>query len=405
MIGEITFDKSSKDMNLFLYSVYLIGKYGTNYEIRRNFHQPCFVELMADYTESKAYKLKDGKEIEERTLFNKSLYAQYYGFIDRRKNNEKKELLRLTTRGKILYELIECDEEKGSCCIKEGNQYILQDLIWDSIVYDSFGKNNDGAQTSCTDIDAPKVIFRVIFDLGFATNEEIFYVLFSLNRGDKGNLKITKTYQQLIQEIKDNREKDNYDYSSFFNANGLKNKVGDSKVIDILSDPVIGILNKVYDRGLIFNYLSNNCNRFKDEDANKFSCWYSPQTLVLYFKSLATTTGWLKQTILNKHNDNDNAVWLDLSQLSSTQLCAKLATSAIEAQKDPSRNITVVLTCDNEDELTSKLGHMVALLRRVDDYTSIEHGSSTSTIVEPSLGNVEIRFPSNFNFISLIKEN
>ena len=71
MIGDLTFDKSSKDMNLFLYSIYLIGKYGTNNEIRRNFYTPCFIERMADFTGSNPYKIKDGKFIEERTLFNK----------------------------------------------------------------------------------------------------------------------------------------------------------------------------------------------------------------------------------------------------------------------------------------------------------------------------------------------
>lgn len=402
MIGEITFDKSSKDMNLFLYSIYLIGKYGTNYEIRRNFHTPCFVELMASFTGSQAYKIKDGKEIEERTLFNKSLYAQYYGFIDRRKNTEKKEVLSLTTRGHVLYNIIECNEEEGTCRIKEGQEYILQDLMWDSILYDSFGKNNDGAQTSHTDIDAPKVIFRVIFDLGCATNEEIFYVLFSLNKGDKGTLSINKTYNQLLDEIRLNRENDKYDYSSFFSANGLVNKVGDSKVIDILADPMVGIISKAEDRGHVFNYLSNDCIRFK-EDSDKFQCWYNPHTLILYFDSIDTTKNWLKQTILNKHKESDNAVWIDLSSFNEVQLRAKIAKAIQEAQSDESKKITVILTCENENELTSKLGDMVSLLKRINNYLAPLHGTSESSITESSLGNKEVRFPNNFNFVSLIK--
>lgn len=402
MIGDLTFDKSSKDMNLFLYSIYLIGKYGTNNEIRRNFYTPCFVERMAEFTGSNAYKIKDGKLIEERTLFNKSLYAQYYGFISRKKSYDNKEILFLTERGKIIFNCIECDEEDGVCKIKDGCQSIFQDLIWTSIKFDSFGKNNDGAQTSHTDIDVPKTIFRTIFDLGYASNEEIFYVIFSLNKGDDGQLKINKSYNSILSEIISNRENNIYSYSDFFIKNGLRNKVNDSKVIDILSDEKIGIIEKKESEGVIFNYLSNSCNRFL-ADKDIFECWYNPHNILLHTGNINATKYWLKQSILNSVIDNTFISWIDLSVIENASVLKSLLLNSIEkANSIIDKNHYVILISQNEDELETKMDSFVNLLKRIDRYDSDEHGQSEESIIDSN--GIEIIFPSNFQFIAIIKE-
>ena len=50
------------------------------------------------------------------------------------------------------------------------------DLIFESVIFDSFGKNNSGAEQSNTDVEPPKVIFKTLLELGKATAEEISYV-------------------------------------------------------------------------------------------------------------------------------------------------------------------------------------------------------------------------------------
>lgn len=389
MIGKLTFDKSSKDMNLFLYSVYIIGKYGVNNEIRRNFDDPCFIVHMADFIGTNAYNA-DGRE--ERTVYNKSLYAQYYGFIER-KQYDGEEYLCLTKRGKILYSILDLDFVNKQCKIKPNYQSVFQDLIWNSIVYDSFGKNNDGAQTSKTDIDVPKVIFRVIFDLGFATNEEIFYVLFSLNRGDDGRLNIQKQYNGLIEEIITNRQNRYYDYSDFFAEKGLTNKVSDSKVIDILADPVIGIINKVEEGGIVNNYISNNCERFK-QDSNLFECWNNPHNLILH-SALKNAEIWLSNTILNKSRDINNSTTIILEEATQEALISELANIVNRAKANIPKVFTVVITTKSEDELANKMGSFISLLARRNDFVSTKHGFS----IDPVSG---IEFPSNFNFIAII---
>ncbi len=397
MIGKITFDKSSKDMNLFLYSVYIIGKYGVNNKIRRNFDTPCFIEHMANYIGTKAYN-DDGRE--ERTVYNKSLYAQYYGFIERIQE-QREEYLSLTKRGKILYNILELDPINNRCYINPNNQIIFQDLIWNSILFDSFGKNNDGAQTSKTDIDVPKVIFRVIFDLDFATNEEIFYVLFSLNHGDNGKQNIHKSYEELIDEIKKNREHLIYDYSDFFLEKGLKNKVEDSKVIDILADPLIGIINKVEEGDVVNNYLSKNCERFKS-DSNLFDCWNAPQSLILYSKK-ENAEIWLSNTLLNKSSDLNNSLAILSDKYTKEKLQAELARFVNKAVADSKTNFTVIITSTSEYDLVLKLGPFTDLLKRHIAFENPDHGFSINAI-EDYKGS-SVRFPSNFNFIAIITSN
>ena len=408
MIGDITFDKSSKNMSLFLYSIYIIGTYGTDFSIRRNFFNPCFVEHMAKFTNSKAYKIKNGNTIEERTLYNKSLYAQYYGFIERKKDKSGKELLCLTTRGKIIYNFIECDEVKRICKLKDGSLRLFQDLIWDSILFDSFGKMNDGAQDSKTDIDAPKVIFRTIFDLGHATNEEIFYILFCLNRGDSASLKIDLKYEDLLEIIKRNREKGRYDYSDFFSRNRLTNKVSDSKVIDILADPSISLIEKSQQNQITFNYLSKDCDRFLD-DKYCFNCWYVPHNFIFHSRSLEKVTIWLHQTILNKSKDSDNCIWLNSRDFDEKLYRKELVKSVnlaynLKHRTNPNKtqNVFLITICKNEDELERLLGPFTDLLLRKDDYTSDRSGESAQFVSDPLIGADNICFPSNFNFIAII---
>ena len=398
MIGDLTFDKSSKDIGLFLYSIFLIGKYGNDGVIRRNFSNPCFVQIMADFMGVNPYKKSEGRWIEERTCFNKSLFAQYYGFIDRDYDIERKELLCLTERGRILYKHIICDEENKKCYLEDSAITIIQDLMWNSILYDSFGRNNEGAQTSKTDVDAPKVIFRLLFDLNNATNEEFFYVLFSLNGGDKGTLEIDKDYHDLIEVIKTNRADNKYDYSPFFNQHHLNNKVNDSKVIDLFSDPQIGIIEKYTDRGLVFNRLSRSCDRFL-EDKQLFECWYNPHSLVLHTANVGNTRLWLQQSILNKNIDRRKSIWIDIPRQNHETTRSQL----LKAINNAMGNKTyVILMSNSETELVEALGPFVDLIKRKNNYTDVFHGWSEKSI---SYNNSSgIQFPYNLQFVAIIKD-
>ena len=142
MIGKLTIDKSSMNMSYFLYTVLIISKH--NGMVSRK----TFVEEMASFVGVPA--VKDGKE--NRTAYNKSKMVRYFGFADVVIGSSNEQYLVLTNRGKILIDYIKDNGEK----IDSENRYSILpecrskfvDLIFESVIFDSFGKNNSGAEQS-----------------------------------------------------------------------------------------------------------------------------------------------------------------------------------------------------------------------------------------------------------------
>ena len=401
MIGRLTFDKSSQDVSLLLYSVYLINEYGHNGVIRRNFDRNSFVDRMADFMHETAYK--DGKEI--RTIFNKSLYAQYYGFIDRLDDSEGKECLRLTSRGKKLLPFIEMESTRNGyrCFIAEENRRFVQDLIWESVLFDSHGKHNNGAQTSNTDVDPLGVIFQTIMTLGYASNEEIFYVLYSLNNGDEGRLNINKTYAQLINEIKQNRDTGDLDYSEIFEDWGVTNRVNDAKVINIFTDSNFSILVKrTGDNDIEYNYIDDSCQRF-------FSFYRlvagitQPKQYLLYSKSLNNCLSWINDSLLGRMGDTKPVLQIIDKEVSPEGLDAAFRRVLTKAQSNPDSDYYISVVAESETALKSVMGHLSSSFARVNDLPSRQNGYS-KVVLDAARGSQMI-FTPNFNIIPIIKTN
>ena len=167
MIGKLTIDKSSMNMSYFLYTVLIISKH--NGLVSRK----TFVEEMAAFVGVPA--VKDGKE--NRTAYNKSKMVRYFGFADVVSGSSNEQYLVLTNRGKILIDYI---KDNGDKVISENRYSILPecrskfvDLIFESVIFDSFGKNTSGAEQSNTDVEPPKVVFKTLLELERATADEI----------------------------------------------------------------------------------------------------------------------------------------------------------------------------------------------------------------------------------------
>ena len=91
MIGNLTIDKASMNISYFLYSIKLIFDNGG--KISRG----DFIIKMASFI-GLPPTTDDGKE--NRTPYNKSKLPRYFGFIDVIKDENKKDVLVLTNRGK-----------------------------------------------------------------------------------------------------------------------------------------------------------------------------------------------------------------------------------------------------------------------------------------------------------------
>lgn len=200
MIGKLTIDKSSMNLSYFLYTIIII------YEKGGKISRHDFVNEMAKFVGVSAFQ----NNKENRTAYNKSKLPRYFGFVDIILDEKELNYLVLTHRGRILVDYISdagdgvAPSERFYISLKHKKDFI--DLIFDSVIFDSFGKNNSGAEQSNTDVEPPKVVFKTIQELGNATAEEICYVMFGLNRGE------FDSFEEAINKVKDNRSKYIYDY-------------------------------------------------------------------------------------------------------------------------------------------------------------------------------------------------
>ena len=131
--------------------------------------------------EQKPYKYVESGA--HRTQYNKSKWPRYFGFIDiKSKNNDT--YLVLTKRGQLLDEIISIKEEDGvfTYYVEDDNKKEFSRLIVESILYGTFGKNNAGAETSNTDIELPKIIFKAILLLGKVSSSEVLFIAFGMNK-------------------------------------------------------------------------------------------------------------------------------------------------------------------------------------------------------------------------------
>ena len=155
MIGNLTVDKASLNLSYFLKSIKIISDSGG--KILRS----DFVEEMAAFMQT--YATKDGKE--NRTPYNKLKQVQYFGFSDIEKNDSGNWLC-LTRRGEILATLIyeDCNEENPEkrFYLKPENLDVVRKLFIYDILYNSYGRNNCGADQSKSDTEPPKIIIKLL---------------------------------------------------------------------------------------------------------------------------------------------------------------------------------------------------------------------------------------------------
>ena len=174
MIGNLTIDKASMNISYFLKTIRIIAD--NNGRVSRG----DFVRQMADFIGAPASI--GGKE--NRTPYNKSKLPRYFGFVDIEKTATQSFLI-LTNRGNRLANYILENAEAPAdqrYTINPENREDFINIIFESVIFGSFGKNNCGAEQSNTDVEPPKIVFKTLLELGRATAEEICYVMFALNK-------------------------------------------------------------------------------------------------------------------------------------------------------------------------------------------------------------------------------
>lgn len=415
MIGNLTIDKASMNLSYFLYTIYIIDMYGGRIS-RRD-----FVKEMADFTGVSAQK--NGKE--NRTPYNKSKLPRYFGFVDTEADDEEGNFLVLTNRGRLLSKFImektDVDDAANKYCIRPENKSDFVDLIFDSVIFDSFGKNNCGAEQSNTDVEPPKIVFKTLLVLGKATAEEICYVMYGMNRG------LFHSFEDAIDKVKTNRAALKYDYSDTMEEWGITNIVNDCKIINIFTDDNIGLLysEKDTENEKTYYYLSKSISGAHIKQIETLDTIYQPLKLLAYTDGNdATVNAWLNDTVLSRVSNDSFIYRYDVENLDtpfcseegtySQRLFEQALTKAFQFEK---KNVYLILEHLKEDKITGLFGQYATLLKRVNDLSSQRHGWSEETLwnldfykylienskfAKQELSYGDIQIPSNLHIIGTI---
>ena len=418
MIGKLTIDKSSMNMSYFLYTILIIAKHNGAVSRKK------FVEEMASFVGVPA--VKDGKE--NRTAYNKSKMVRYFGFADVVIKNTNDQYLVLTNRGKLLIDYIKDNGEK----IDSENRYSILpecrgdfvDLIFESVIFDSFGKNNSGAEQSNTDVEPPKVVFKTLLELGKATADEICHVLYGLNRG------VYQSFDEAIEAVKQNRARD---YTKLNEEWGITNIAGDCKIIDIFTDSNIQLIAEERDEetGKRYYRLSATLGEAHRKQIQQISAVYQPVRMFTYSNANADELSqWVGSAVLGRVSDKGQVVRFDWTSISTTKFCSLAGASfepcvferaVLTAYNNERKNIYLVLRDVNESDFFSTISRYSSLLKYVDEFVSSKHGWSENELEDPSfhqflirnssnarrvLGRNKVQLPSNLHIVgSIIMSN
>ena len=386
MIGNLTIDKASMNISYFLYTIRIISLNGGRIS-RRD-----FVNQMADFIGVSAQK--NGKE--NRTPYNKSKLPRYFGFVDIATDTDNNGInyLELTNRGRKLSEYIgekEDTEPNKKYYILSAHREDFIDLIFESVIFDSFGKNNSGAEQSNTDVEPPKVIFKTLLELGKATAEEISYVMFGLNNG-----KFT-AFEAAIAEIRHNRENLKYDYSEIMEEWKVTNIISDFKLINIFTDDNIKLLTSERDDdiGKLFYYLSPTLSDRHLAQIASVSAIYQPLRLFVYTDGNdSTIQEWVEDAVLGRVSDNSFVYRFRSGSetfIGSVQdgafVPGVFEEALLKAFQNEKRNVFLVIEHTTEKQANQLLGKYRQLINRINDLSSDKHGWSETTLEDADVYN------------------
>lgn len=417
-LGKLIIDKSSVDLNYLFKSLKIVEK--RNGIIDR-FN---FIVEMEYYMHGESKSFIEGKE-QSRTQFNKTKLARYYGLLRTTKYGKIQYII-LTKRGKEICKIIK-ELPNKDFQITDQKEFIKIILL--SVLYDTFGKNNDGVEMSSSDVEPPKILLKSIFDLEYITSEEVIYLMYSLNNGDY------ETYDNAIQHINEIRESDDEEYlTNKILKFGKKNFVKDNKLIMFFER--IGIIfedDKQYflDRDIRKTYgeiikkldpTSRNLQMIIMGNPGSGKSYYINniilgnivetkqvvRTIIYPDYSYSDFVGHIKPVTVNKkiHYEFEPGPF---------------TISLEKCLKNPKTNIYLVIEEINRGNISEIFGDLFQLLDRIDDFKYDNHGKSKYFIknkkVYGYLSNIltkkqisyleeeKIVLPSNFNIIMTLNNS
>lgn len=166
-------------------------------------------------TYKKELKKRIGSDQYPSSYTKKIQIITYYGFIEYKDPKNSQSEKRITELGKRFYE-----------DILEGEKSDMWKTIITTLERTTFGRNNDGAPESDSDVELPAACIRIMIKLDGATLKELTYALYLLN--EKGF-----TFDETVDSIKKERKAG----SNFADlVTNEYHKLNDNKPLKILRD-------------------------------------------------------------------------------------------------------------------------------------------------------------------------
>lgn len=377
MRGKLTVEKAASNMSVFFKAIDIVVN-SPNGIISRN----DFGLKMAEFIEIPANK--DGKE--NRTPYNKSKFPRYFGFLDILLINDIT-YLKITKRGLRLHSHIsdhgvDIDFEKRYFITKDKIGKVSE-LFWESILFDSFGRNNSGAEESFTDIDPVKLIIISLLKLKSCTREELCFIIFGLNGSVNQNSHEFNSLDEAILKIKDNRLNKYNNYNIYFEKLGKLNIVNDFKILNILSDQNVRVLieedhNFRIDKQYSYTYI-------EQIKSNYFSPFYQAKNeLISYEENSNINNNWIREIRLGSVLDENIVVYDFRNQNSHLSIIddenGQFESALIKSFENPKTNIYLWAININEKFLEDNLGEAMTLLERVNDFNNNNNGFSINRL-------------------------
>ena len=374
MRGKLTVEKANSSMSVFFKAIDIVANAPNSLISRKDFGK-----IMGDFIDVQPIN-KDGTE--NRTPFNKSKFPRYFGFLDLLLIN-KVPHFKITQRGKRLHSFI---SDHGADFHHEQRYFIaneqvekVSELFWESILFDSFGRNNSGAEESCTDVDPVKVIIKALLKLNTCTREELCFIIFGLNELYNKNSYKFNSIEEAISAIETNREHNSNNYDKYFEKWAKSNIVNDFKILSILSDQNVRVLvnednNFRIDKRFASSYL-------EQANSNYFSpYYYVTNELISYEGNEKSNSTWIRDIRLGGVLDENIFIydWNDTDKplFNHDSKIGQFEAALLKSFEESKTNIYLWIKNTNEISIEESLKEIISLLERVNDFKQINNGFS-----------------------------
>lgn len=387
MIGKLTVDKASLNFSFFLKSIKIISD--NDGKISRK----EFVNQMSDFLGKNAVNNDGG---ENRTAYNKLKQVKYFGF-SYVENDAEDSWLCLTPRGQILSAIIEEDDSrdrKSRYFVSPVNLNIVRKLFAYDILYNSYGRNNCGAEQSNTDTEPPKVIVKLLSEIEYASSEEICYAIYSLNGGSNGDDKI-ESWDNIKKNILQWRDVD-HSYDNLFERWNLNNIVTDYKILKLLASPNVDVIKE--DDGNY--YLSNNLEEHFLDRYKSLNIYYSPVVeIVRSGNDAKTVMEWVQNMIVNR---TEASTFLKICDIRNGKDIMDDIIQIVERSLSNNKtNYYLVTISDSKEKTFRSYGKFEQLIDRISDASQENNGESSKRVS----GFPIAKFPANFHTLFVILDN